>query len=103
MPLFRAGAGAKVQPERRRIRKTKWMGSCRKTDEDGSVLSLTRLCLLSLADNMKEVWAKDYADNYLDHYSFRHIMGPFNLLREFGRAYLIDCLFINTSISRIII
>ncbi|TNN74290.1 hypothetical protein EYF80_015533 [Liparis tanakae] len=29
---------------------------------------------------MKEVWAKDYADNYLDHYSFRYIMGPFNML-----------------------
>ncbi len=63
-----------------------WMGSCGKTDEDGSVLSLTRLCLLSLADNMKEVWVKDYADNYLDQYSFRHIMGPFSLLRELVRA-----------------
>ncbi|KAM7017558.1 uncharacterized protein LKV04_000884 [Tautogolabrus adspersus] len=29
---------------------------------------------------MNDMWAKDYADNYLDHYSFRHIMGPFNLL-----------------------
>ncbi|XP_070690064.1 uncharacterized protein [Pempheris klunzingeri] len=56
------------------------MGRCGKTDEDGSVLSLARLCLRSLADNMKEVWVKDYADNYLDHYSFRHIMGPFNVL-----------------------
>lgn len=60
-----------------------WMGSCEKMDEDGSVLSLTRLCLLSLADNMREVWVKDYTDNYLDHYFFRYIMGPFNLLREF--------------------
>lgn len=68
------------------MRKTKWAGSCGKTDEDGSVLSLTQLCLLSLADNMKEVWTKDYADNYLDHYSFRHIMGPFNVLREYGRG-----------------
>lgn len=56
------------------------MESCGRTDEDGAVLSLTRLCLLSLADNMKEVWVKDYADNYLDQYFFRHIMGPFNLL-----------------------
>ncbi|XP_026200137.1 uncharacterized protein si:ch211-214j8.12 [Anabas testudineus] len=80
MPLFRTSPGAKVQPGQRRMRKTKWTGNCGKTDEDGSVLSLTRLCLLSLADNMKEVWAKDYADNYLDHYTFRHIMGPFNLL-----------------------
>ena len=70
----------KAQPRRKRsTRKTE----CRKTDEDGSVLSLTRLCLLSLADNMKDVWVKDYADNYLDNYSFRYIMGPFNLLREF--------------------
>ncbi|XP_044053943.1 uncharacterized protein si:ch211-214j8.12 [Siniperca chuatsi] len=83
MPLFRAvgeRGGAKARPGQRRLKNTEWMGSCGKTDEDGSVLSLTRLCLLSLADNMKEVWVKDYADKYLDHYSFRHIMGPFNLL-----------------------
>ncbi|XP_060893870.1 uncharacterized protein si:ch211-214j8.12 isoform X1 [Labrus mixtus] len=74
MPLFRAsGESGGVKPRQRRMRN-------RKTDEDGSVLSLTRLCLLSLADNMNDVWAKDYADNYLDHYFFRHIMGPFNLL-----------------------
>lgn len=64
------------------MNKTECIGRCGKTDEDDSVFSLTRLCLLSLADNMKEVWVKDYADNYLDHYSFRHIMGPFNILRE---------------------
>ncbi|XP_054467423.1 uncharacterized protein si:ch211-214j8.12 [Anoplopoma fimbria] len=83
MPLFRASGergGAKARPRRRRTKNMEWMGSCRRTDEEGLVLSLTRLCLLSLADNMKEVWAKDYADNYLDHYSFRYIMGPFNLL-----------------------
>lgn len=94
MPLFRASGelrgGAKARPGERRLRKIKFKGRSRKTDEGGSVLSLTRLCLLSLADNMKEVWVKDYADNYLDHYSFRHIMGPFNLLREFVRAYLTD-------------
>lgn len=84
MPLFRARADAKVQPGWRRTSKAKWTWSVWKTEEDGSVLSLTRLCLLSLADNMKDVWAKDYADNYLDQYSFRHIMGPFNLLRESG-------------------
>lgn len=56
------------------------MESCGRTDEDGSILSLTHLCLLNIADNMKEVWVKDYADNYLDQYFFRHIMGPFNLL-----------------------
>lgn len=65
------------------MKSMEWMGSCEKMDEDGSVLSLMRLCLLSLADNMKEVWVKNYTDNYLDHYFFRYIMGPFNLLREF--------------------
>ncbi|XP_023273983.1 uncharacterized protein LOC111663860 isoform X1 [Seriola lalandi dorsalis] len=81
MPLFRAlGEGRQSKPRARWTRVKKWMGSCRKTDEDGSIPSLTRLCLLSLADNMKEVWVKDYADNYLDQYSFRHIMGPFSLL-----------------------
>ncbi|XP_035811101.2 uncharacterized protein si:ch211-214j8.12 [Amphiprion ocellaris] len=84
MPLFRAldeGGGTKARPGRRgRVKSKDWMRSCLRTDEDGSVLSLTRLCLLSLADNMKDVWVKDYADNYMDHYSFRYIMGPFNLL-----------------------
>ncbi|KAK1174141.1 hypothetical protein AOXY_G1590 [Acipenser oxyrinchus oxyrinchus] len=41
--------------------------------------SLVRLCLSSVADNMKE-WARDYTDNYLDQYSFLYIMGPFNQL-----------------------
>ncbi|XP_040897313.1 uncharacterized protein si:ch211-214j8.12 [Toxotes jaculatrix] len=84
MPLFRAvlsqHGGAKARAGKRKVRKMKWMGSCRQTEEDGSIPSLTRLCLLSLADNMKEVWVKDYADKYLDQYSFSYIMGPFNLL-----------------------
>uniref|UniRef100_A0A3P9C600 Si:ch211-214j8.12 n=1 Tax=Maylandia zebra TaxID=106582 RepID=A0A3P9C600_9CICH len=81
MPLFRALAergGAKARPGRRR-QKT---GDCWRTDEDGPVLSLRQLSLLSLADNMKKVWVKDYTDNYLDQYSFRYIMGPFNLLSD---------------------
>uniref|UniRef100_UPI0037E75BE5 uncharacterized protein isoform X1 n=2 Tax=Semicossyphus pulcher TaxID=241346 RepID=UPI0037E75BE5 len=81
MPLFRIsgkGGEAKALPRWRKMKNRK--KTCRKIDDDGSVLSLTRLCLLSLADNMKDVWAKDYADNYLDHYFFRYIMGPFNLL-----------------------
>ncbi|KAM4746718.1 uncharacterized protein FYW61_021655 [Anableps anableps] len=83
MPLFRASdeqAEAKARPRRRGLRNTKGTGSCWKTHDDDPVLSLTRLCLLSLADNMKDLWVKDYADNYLDHYSFRYIMGPFNPL-----------------------
>ncbi|KAM9857792.1 uncharacterized protein ACBR49_019054 [Aulostomus maculatus] len=81
MPLFRASDEYDAETRarrrtRRRKRKTEWMRS----DEDGCVVSLTQLCLLNLADNMKDVWVKDYADNYLDHYSFRHIMGPFTFL-----------------------
>lgn len=86
MPLFQPpgelGAGAKARPSQRELRKMKFKGSSWTMDEEGSVLSLRQLCLLSLADNMKDVWVKDYADNYLDHYSFRYIMGPFNLLRK---------------------
>ncbi|KAK5622179.1 hypothetical protein CRENBAI_008402 [Crenichthys baileyi] len=83
MPLFRSldeQAEAKARPRRRGLRNTKRTGSCWRTHGDDTVLSLTRLCLFSLADNMKDLWVKDYADNYLDHYSFRYIMGPFNLL-----------------------
>ncbi|XP_071387518.1 uncharacterized protein [Centroberyx affinis] len=81
MPLFRASGkpGATPGTKQRKMR-TGRKRERRETDEDGSVVSLTRLCLLSLADNMKTVWVKDYADNYLDQYCFRHIMGPFNIL-----------------------
>lgn len=73
MPLF--GRGKKgLEPRQKKMR------SRRTRDEDGHLPSLTRLCLLNLADNMKELWVKDYAENYLDKYSFRYIMGPFNLL-----------------------
>lgn len=83
MPLFRVldeCCQAKTERRRKRKKSVEWMKTSRRPDEDGSVLSLTRLCLLNVAENMKEVWAKDYADKYLDQYSFRHIMGPFNLL-----------------------
>lgn len=80
MPLFRASGESYESRKRRRRHRCTVRGI---TDEDGSVLSLTRLCLLNLADHMKDVWAKDYADNYLDQYSFRYIMGPFSSLREF--------------------
>lgn len=52
--------------------------------------SLVKLCLSSVADNMKE-WARDYADNYLDQYSFLYIMGPFNQLRKDPRTPLSVC------------
>lgn len=92
MPLFQASGGdpAHAKPTGKKVKKMKFRGTCGEMDEDGSVYSLTRLSLLSLADNMKDVWVKDYADNYMDHYSFRYIMGPFNILRESVGAYLTD-------------
>lgn len=76
MPLFRPlGEGYDSKRRTRKVKKVR-----RITDGDGSVPSLTRLCLLSLADHMKDFWAKDYADNYMDQYFFRYIMGPFNSL-----------------------
>uniref|UniRef100_A0A8C8E1I0 Si:ch211-214j8.12 n=1 Tax=Oryzias sinensis TaxID=183150 RepID=A0A8C8E1I0_9TELE len=80
MPLFRAvdeHALRKPRPRRWRLRNPLHESDWRAHE---GVPSLTRLCLLNLADNMKEVWTKDYADNYLNHYVFRYIMGPFNLL-----------------------
>ncbi|CAN9513364.1 unnamed protein product [Ophioblennius macclurei] len=85
MPLFRVldeRCLAKAKRRRKRRSNVEWIKSSRRPDEEGSVHSLTRLCLLNIADNMKEVWVKDYADKYLDQYSFRHIMGPFNLLTD---------------------
>ncbi|XP_034025891.1 uncharacterized protein si:ch211-214j8.12 [Thalassophryne amazonica] len=76
MPLFQ-GAGKPAAATGAKKRRT---GSSRNTDEDGCPLSLTQLCLLSVADNMKDVWVKDYSEKYLDHYTFRHIMGPFHSL-----------------------
>lgn len=83
MPLFRVldeGCFEKTERRRKRKRNVEWTKTGQRPDEDGSVLSLSRLCLLSLADNMNKVWAKDYTDKYLDHYTFRYIMGPFNVL-----------------------
>ncbi|XP_078411876.1 uncharacterized protein LOC144688797 [Cetorhinus maximus] len=42
------------------------------------VPALKQLSLSNMAANMKDVWAKDYVDNYLNEYHFLHIMGPFN-------------------------
>ncbi|XP_028660477.1 uncharacterized protein si:ch211-214j8.12 [Erpetoichthys calabaricus] len=42
--------------------------------------SLLRLCLNSIAANMKELWAKDYVQNYVEEYNFLYIMGPFDHL-----------------------
>ncbi|XP_056135910.1 uncharacterized protein si:ch211-214j8.12 [Lampris incognitus] len=80
MPLFRASGpsapGKSGATSGGKHRMKKW----RETNEDRTVASLTQMCLVSLADNMKELWAKDYTENYMDRYLFRHIMGPFNIL-----------------------
>jgi len=47
-----------------------------------AVPALGSLCLQSLVQHMQSVWVKDYSENYLDEYSFRFVMGPFNDLGE---------------------
>ncbi|KAJ8414838.1 hypothetical protein AAFF_G00023610 [Aldrovandia affinis] len=74
MPLFR------------RLRSDPVKGGSRKRKfniakgKEGGCGSLTRLCLWSLSENMTDVWTKDYTEKYMDQYSFRYIMGPFNML-----------------------
>ncbi|XP_035381852.1 uncharacterized protein si:ch211-214j8.12 [Electrophorus electricus] len=76
MPLFR-------QPEARAERRGQ-KGRDRTRDcseEEGDApSSLVRLCLLNVAENMKGLWVQDYVQNYMDHYFFRYVMGPFSLL-----------------------
>ncbi|XP_030214122.1 uncharacterized protein si:ch211-214j8.12 isoform X2 [Gadus morhua] len=79
---FRASATSpsaqRLQKKKRRSRSVKKTKRRQELDEDGFVHPLSRLCLLSLADNMKAVWVKDYEENYLDRYHFTYIMGPFD-------------------------
>ncbi|XP_059909464.1 LOW QUALITY PROTEIN: uncharacterized protein si:ch211-214j8.12 [Gadus macrocephalus] len=81
---FRASATSpsaqRLQKKKKRSRSVKKMKRRQELDEDGFVHSLSRLCLLSLADNMKAVWVKDYEENYLDRYHFTYIMGPIDSL-----------------------
>ncbi|KAL7839285.1 hypothetical protein SRHO_G00259430 [Serrasalmus rhombeus] len=77
MPLFRQ---LEARPEREKQKRNR-RRECRTDEEDeDEPSSLTRLCLLSLAENMKHVWVQDYAQNYMDQYFFRYIMGPFSSL-----------------------
>ncbi|XP_062874285.1 uncharacterized protein si:ch211-214j8.12 [Trichomycterus rosablanca] len=76
MPLFRQ---PEVRSEREK-QKPKKRNRKHECDEDEDPSSLRRLCILNLAENMKEVWTQDYAQNYMDRYFFRYIMGPFSLL-----------------------
>ncbi|KAK3539109.1 hypothetical protein QTP86_025051 [Hemibagrus guttatus] len=82
MPLFRQ---AEVRLEREGEKGSESMkrkGHQRDFDEEEEEEppSLQRLSLFSLAENMKDMWTQDYAHNYMDHYFFRYIMGPFSLL-----------------------
>uniref|UniRef100_A0A671PB20 Si:ch211-214j8.12 n=1 Tax=Sinocyclocheilus anshuiensis TaxID=1608454 RepID=A0A671PB20_9TELE len=77
MPLFRQ---LEPTPERERQRKNKRKNEW--TEDDDEPSTLIGLCLQSLAENMKEMWAKDYTQKYMDQYFFRYIMGPFSSLRD---------------------
>ncbi|KAL4623189.1 hypothetical protein GN956_G19372 [Arapaima gigas] len=79
MPLFRSplpcpGKGGMKQKKKRR--KARWV----EMQAEGRTPSLATLCLWNLVENMKDFWTRDYAENYMDQYSFRYIMGPFNVL-----------------------
>ncbi|KAJ8262943.1 hypothetical protein COCON_G00154000 [Conger conger] len=74
MPLFRASPSGSGKGGPR-----KWKVKAPRREERGCG-SLARLCLWSLAENMKTVWTKDYTQNYMDQYCFRYIIGPFNIL-----------------------
>ncbi|XP_023692411.1 uncharacterized protein [Paramormyrops kingsleyae] len=76
MPLFRRPEACLVK----KGAKTKRKSQQGKRENDGDCSSLIRLCLWSLVENMKDVWTKDYAKMYMDQYSFRYIIGPFNIL-----------------------
>lgn len=100
MPLYGASKGDNGKKQSRQKESPGWMSSSSITDEDGCPLSLTRLCLLSLAENINSIWAKDYTDKYLDQYLFRHIMGPFNMLCAELVEELIKLLCIRKKLSR---
>uniref|UniRef100_A0A8C6US23 Si:ch211-214j8.12 n=1 Tax=Neogobius melanostomus TaxID=47308 RepID=A0A8C6US23_9GOBI len=101
MPLYGASKGDHRKEKSRQKEAPGWMSSRSITDdEDGCPLSLTRLCLLSLAENINTTWTKDYSDKYLDQYLFRHIMGPFNVLCAELVEELISLLCIRKKLSR---
>lgn len=78
MPLFRQ---LEPTPERRGQKKKKCKNEW--TEDEDKPSTLIGLCLQSLAENMKEMWVKDYAQKYMDQYFFRYIIGPFSSLREY--------------------
>lgn len=80
MPLFRQ---PEVRPEREKQKPRKRNEKIEGDEDEDEPSSLRRLCVVSLAENMKEVWTRDYVHNYMDQYFFRYVMGPFNLLRRY--------------------
>uniref|UniRef100_A0AAV2MRY0 Uncharacterized protein n=1 Tax=Knipowitschia caucasica TaxID=637954 RepID=A0AAV2MRY0_KNICA len=100
MPLYGASKGDQRKKLRRQRESPRWMDSHSMTEEVQGTLSLTRLCLLSVVDNINTIWVKDYSDKYLDHYIFRQIMGPFNVLCSDLVEDLIKLLCIKKRISR---
>ncbi|XP_063781587.1 uncharacterized protein LOC134931802 [Pseudophryne corroboree] len=45
-----------------------------------SMSTLARMCLQSIAENMQSLWVTDYAEKYMEEYSFMYVEGPFNQL-----------------------
>ncbi|XP_050964700.1 uncharacterized protein si:ch211-214j8.12 [Labeo rohita] len=75
MPLFRQLEPPLVRErQRKKKHKNEW------TEDEDKPSTLIGLCLQSLAENMKEMWVKDYAQKYMDQYFFRYVMGPFSSL-----------------------
>lgn len=75
MPLFRQ---LEPSPEREGQKKKKCKNEWPENEDRPS--TLIGLCLQSLAENMKDMWVKDYAQKYMDQYFFRYVMGPFSSL-----------------------
>ncbi|XP_067295095.1 uncharacterized protein si:ch211-214j8.12 [Pseudorasbora parva] len=75
MPLFRQ---LEPTPEREGQKKKKCKNEWAEDEEKTS--TLIGLCLQNLAENMKDMWVKDYTQKYMDQYFFRYVMGPFSSL-----------------------
>ncbi|XP_056091215.1 uncharacterized protein si:ch211-214j8.12 [Rhinichthys klamathensis goyatoka] len=75
MPLFRQ---LEPTPEREGQKKKKCKNEW--ADDEDKPSTLIGLCLQSLAENMKDMWVKDYAQKYMDQYFFRYVIGPFSSL-----------------------
>ncbi len=88
MPLFRQLEHTlERECQKKKNSKNEW------TEDEDQSSTLVGICLQSLAENMKEMWVKDYAQKYMDQYFFRYVMGPFSSLREYYKdLYMCECL-----------